>query len=396
MASVAIVKCDDYTPSRVLRAVKEAIDLLGGIQAFVQPGQTILLKPNLLCARPPEHAVCTHPSVVEAVASLATAAGGECSIGDSPSTGAEDGDAYMRLFQITGMHDVILRTGIRPIRFDDAAVECEVPGAKVFRRFLLAEEVLRANALINICKFKTHELTLLTGAVKNLYGCIVGRRKVEYHLKAGDNPEMFAQVCVDLVRAVRPTLSIMDGIVGMDGQGPSSGRRRAFRVIIASPDPVALDAVACLAAGINPMSIPMLRLASEQGVGTAEPEKIQILGARIEEVQIPDFQLPHKKDMYNRLPRPVRQLLKGQLTYRPQFVASRCSKCGACLKICPTNAIKEGGKHFVIDHTKCIRCYCCQEVCPEQAIIIRTGRLRTFIEAGLAMRRRIRDRLRSS
>lgn len=389
-ARVSIVKCEDYTPSSVLRAVKESVDLIGGIEQFVAPGQRVLIKPNLLSPKPPEAAVCTHPSVVEAVTGLATAAGGECSIGDCPSIAGDTPAGYERLLEATGMADVVRRTGIASVRLDDSCEEREVPDAKVYRRIPVSGALRDFDALISVSKFKTHELTLLTGAVKNLFGCVPGRRKIEFHLQAGCDPEMYAQILVDLLRAVRPALSIMDGIVGMDGQGPAAGRRRNFGVILASADPVALDAVACAVAGVEPMDIPMLRLAHEQGVGVADLSQIEIVGASVDEVRIEDFRLPPRGDIVSRLPKPLYRMLRNHMVRKPVFDREKCTDCRTCVLSCPVDAISGEGKNLTIDYSKCIRCYCCQEVCPEEAIRLTISRLRNSIEGALALRRRIR------
>jgi uncharacterized protein (DUF362 family)/Pyruvate/2-oxoacid:ferredoxin oxidoreductase delta subunit len=389
--AVVIVKCEDYEPARVFRAVKEAVDLLGGMEQFVRPEHRVLLKPNLLSARPPESAVCTHPAIVEAVASLIAAAGNKCFIGDSPSIGSETSAGYRKLLEVTGMREVADRTGAVTVRFDDSATERESPDGKVFRRFLIADAVTDADFLINIPKFKTHGLTVITGAVKNLFGCITARRKVEYHLQAGDDPQMFAQMLVDLARFVRPRLSIMDAIVGMDGQGPAAGRRRNFGLIMASSDPVALDAAACLVAGFDPMSVPMLRIAHEQGVGIADSSQIEIVGERIGDVLIQDFLVPDRGDLASKIPKPVFRAMRNQLVMRPVFIPELCTACGLCAEMCPVHAISGEGKRLVVDYSKCIRCYCCQEVCPQEAIRLRSSRLRGAFEVALKCFRRARS-----
>jgi len=389
-AKVSIVKCEDYTPSNVLRAVKEAVDLVGGIERFVAPGQSVLVKPNLLSPKPPQAAVCTHPTVVESIVGLATGAGGKCSIGDCPSIAGDSPQGYERLLEITEMSEVVRRTGITSIRLDDSCEEREIPDAKVYRRMPVSGALGEVDALINVPKFKTHELTLMTGAVKNLFGCVPGRRKIASHLQAGCNPEMFAQILVDLLRTVRPALSIMDGIVGMDGQGPAAGRRRSFGVILASADPVALDAVACHIAGFDPMIVPTLRLANEQGVGVADLSRIEIVGASVEEVRIEDFLLPPRGDIISRLPKPLYRMLRNHLVRKPVFIREKCTACRTCALGCPVDAISGEGKNLRIDYSRCIRCYCCQEVCPEEAILLVMSRFRNSIEGALAVRRRIR------
>ena len=387
MTTVAITRCEDYTPSKVFRAVKEAVDLLGGMGQFVTQGQKVLLKPNLLSARPPDSAVCTHPAIVEAVAGLVSVIGAKCSVGDSPSIGAENWNKYNRLLRLTGMMAAIERTGIRTVRFDDCPVEKDVPKAKVFHRLPLTKALDDFRVLINLPKFKTHGLVLFSGAVKNLFGCVPGRRKAMFHLQAGDNPEMFAQMLVDVLRAVRPPLSIMDGIVGMDGQGPGAGRRRNFGLIMASADPVALDATACRVAGIDPMIVPTIRLASEQGLGIATG--VEVLGLQPEEVRIDDFLVPQGGDMVSRMPKPIYRALRNQLVVSPTFIREKCTGCRQCVEMCPINSISGEENRLRINYSQCIRCYCCHEVCPQEAICLRAGRLRGSMSALLAARRAI-------
>ena len=382
--TVSVVKCSDYQPQNVMKAVKEAVDLLGGMKKFVQPNNRVLIKPNLLSSRPPESAIDTHPAVIEAVTRLAIEAGGSCRIGDSPATGVDTPEAYNRLLKITGMQDVIDRTDAESVRFDDTGSEREVPDAQAFRRIMLTDAIFDADFMINVPKLKTHALTLITGAIKNLYGCVPGSRKIEFHLQAGDNPEMFAQILLNILKVVHPGLSIIDGIIGMDGQGPNAGRRRTFGLIIAGTDPVAIDTVLCRIVGIDPAIVPMLRMASEQGIGVADLSEIQVVGVQPEEVLISDFQLPPQADILNRLPKPLHLMLRNHMVASPTFLREKCTGCGACAKACPVHAINGRGKNLSYDYSTCIRCYCCQEVCPQEAIYLQTSRFRSALETAIA------------
>jgi uncharacterized protein (DUF362 family)/Pyruvate/2-oxoacid:ferredoxin oxidoreductase delta subunit len=383
-AKVAVVKCENYELSNVVQAVGEALDLLGGINKFVNPGQKVLLKPNLLSARPPETAIVTHPTVVEAVATLASQVGGICSIGDSPATiVTATPDSYLRLLEITGMRKVIERTGMKVARFDDGGSERELPSAPIFRKILLANAISDHDVIINLPKFKTHSLTTITCGVKNLYGCIPGTKKMEFHLQTAGNPELFAQILVNILAIVKPRLTIADAIVGMDEQGPNAGRRRNFGFILASTDPVALDAVACKIAGIDPMTIPSTRLATEQGVGTGDLTEIEIVGAPLEEVYIFDFRLPPNADILNRTPKFINQILRNHLVSRPAILQGKCTLCKTCLKTCPVKAIRSNDKKLLFDYSLCIRCYCCQEICPQEAIVLRTSNLRWILAGGI-------------
>jgi len=381
---VALVKCPDYEQANVMRAVNEAMKFLGGVGNFVSPGQTVLLKPNLLSARPPELAIDTHPAVVEAVGRVVLEAGGICSLGDSPATGISTPEAYARMLEITGMKEVIDRLGLNIVRFDDTCVEREATHAQTFRKILLTNAVSQYDVIINLPKLKTHALTTITCGIKNLYGCVPGNKKIEFHLQAGNRPELFAQILVNILAIVRPQLTIADGIIGMDGQGPNAGRRREFGIILASTDPVALDAVVCRIAGIDPMSVPMIRLASDQGIGIGDLGQIEVVGTRPEDVLISDFQLAPHADILNRIPKSLHRLLRNHMVSSPTLIEDRCTLCQTCVKACPVNAISSKGKRLRFDYSVCIRCYCCQEVCPREAIELRMSNLRWVFSGAIS------------
>ncbi|HPP75859.1 MAG TPA: DUF362 domain-containing protein [Armatimonadota bacterium] len=369
-------------------AVFQAVELLGGIGSWVQPGQKILLKPNLLSARLPEAAVTTHPAVVEAVVELCLQAGAKVSLGDSPPLAGERESSYKRLLQMTGMNGVAERTGAEIVRFEEAVTQIECPEGRYYKKFDVARAVVDADVLISIPKLKTHGLTYLTGAVKNIFGCIPGKRKAFFHAQAGDDRETFAQMLVDLLRALPPQLSIMDAVVGMEGDGPVDGKIRPVGLILASVDPVALDAVASAVLGIDPMIVETTRIASSEGLGVADLKKIEVLGEPIENVTCSGFIEPRSKSLWTDIPRPIRQLLKSQLVPFP-VVTSNCKSCGACEQACPVQAISNGHKRPHIDLSKCIRCYCCREVCEHQGLELKIGKLSACIQAIGNIRRTI-------
>jgi len=175
---------------------------------------------------------------------------------------------------------------------------------------------------------------------------------------------------VDLLLAVRPNLTLMDGVVGMEGDGPRNGQPRQIGAILASADAVALDAVACEMVGIRPLMVPTTRLAHEQGVGVGDLARIELLGEPLEAMRVADFQLPSGPDLFFRATGLLR-FLQNRLVAKPVLVDERCKGCWVCVEHCPAEALSKNGRLPVFDYGKCICCYCCQELCPNDAISLR-------------------------
>jgi uncharacterized Fe-S center protein len=248
-------------------------------------------------------------------------------------------------------------------------VEVKNPEGRAFKRFSLARRVVDADVLISLPKFKTHGLTLFTGGVKNLFGCLPGLQKAEMHLRAPKS-EAFSQMLVDLLVAVRPGLTIMDAIVGMEGNGPSNGAPRKIGAVLASTDPVAVDCVACQIVGVAPMDVATTRLATAQGKGEGDPRHIEVAGDRIERMRIDGFRLPSGHGGIWRTAR-LTSFLQSRLVAKPAVVAELCRGCWTCEEHCPAAAISRNGRLPAFDYGKCIRCYCCQEMCLHDAIALR-------------------------
>jgi len=377
---VSLARCADYDPLQVQEALEAVLRPLGGMERFVRPGQQVLLKPNLLSPVPPERAVTTHPAVVEAVARLVQQAGGRPLIADSaPASVPYTPAGLARLYQATGMAGVAARTGAE---LYTAAAVVDLPCAEGRRihRFEAIGALAEADVVISLPKLKTHALTVLTGATKNLFGVIPGVRKMAYHVTLSRLDD-FADMLLDVVALAAPALVVMDAVVGMDGDGPSAGRLFPIGLLMASTSSVAMDAIVAEVVGIPPLEVPTLRRAAERGIWSGDPAEVEVLGLPLEQARVAGFRRPQANPpLMDRfvpfgLGRHIRRLALRYATRRPVPQAGRCTACGACQQACPVQAIAIPDGLAQVDERLCIRCYCCHEACPEEAIELKTPRL---------------------
>jgi ferredoxin len=242
--------------------------------------------------------------------------------------------------------------------------------------------VVEADGVFNLCKLKTHLYMGMTGGVKNNFGVIPGLAKPGYHAKLRD-PGRFANMLLDLAAYVSPRISIMDGVVGMEGDGPANGDPRRIGLLLAARNPLALDVVAGEIMGLERRNNPVLLAAEKRGLHPSRIEQIDVVGADATNWRVPDFEIPATTAGgvgFASLPWWQRRLLtplfKGGMTLRPRVMEERCIACGACRDACPMEAISMvDGRHARINDDECIRCYCCHEMCPQDAIELRSSLL---------------------
>ncbi len=368
MSTVSLVRCESYEYHLIDSSVRRAVNLLGGISRFVKPGNRVLLKPNLLSANPPERHITTNPAVVRAVAALVIEAGGLPFIGDSPAL-----DSFKRVSEKTGMADIAGELGIELIELTNPTPAAPQDNS-LFKKLEIAAQALEADAVINLPKLKTHSQMLFTLGVKNLFGTIVAQRKAEWHYMVGVNRDTFASLHLDIYLAIKPALTIMDGIVGMEGHGPSNGSPRPVNLVAASEDAVALDVAVCdiLKAPLN--SFPLYRAAKERDIGETDLGRILFKGDPVESFAVKDFDSP-ALDSLRVMPGVFDCFSKRFLVSKPFCDRNTCIACGQCAELCPAGALQMKKQRITFNYEKCIRCYCCQEICPQDAIQFKTGLL---------------------
>jgi len=367
-----VVRCPGYGQG-LQTAVEELLAPLGGIGAFVRPGQSVLIKPNLLSDRNPAEGVTTHPGLVAALIALVKGAGGKPCVADSPANTSK-------------LERVWERTGFRALCEEENVplLSLEQEGSTVFDvdgyRFSIARPVLDADVVISVPKVKTHVLTTLTGAVKNTYGAVPGYQKTQLHRdhpRAGD----FGELLLRIHDKVAPRLSLADGIVGMQGDGPSGGEPAQLGFLAASGDAVALDFVLCRILGIKPRAVPTLA-----ALDSSRLADIQTIGVPVEQLRPPAFRLPGTLRA-RLIPGWLVRLLGPLFWIRPE-ISDDCISCGRCAKACPADALSlkasqtDDPRKPLLDGPACIGCCCCHEVCPESAITMAPSPLLRILRGG--------------
>ncbi|MBQ4150347.1 MAG: DUF362 domain-containing protein [Clostridia bacterium] len=370
MAKVALVKCDSYKDAEA--AVAKAIDLIGGVCGILKKEEKLLLKPNFLAKCPPEKACTTHPEVFRGVARYLKERGyTNLSYGDSPGHG--DTAAIARE---CGVGEVAAELDI-PLADFTAGKTTAYPEGKVAKEFIIANGVLECDGIVNVCKMKSHMLERITGAQKNIFGCVFGLNKGASHVKYPNATE-FAKMLADLNLMLKPRLHIMDGVVAMEGNGPQSGTPKKVGVILASTDSIALDTLFANLVNLDSSLVPTNVIGGEYGVGESDESKIEVVtedgtltvAKAKEKYGVPDFDVYRGKEDKGEISylRPFKKLIER----KPKIKKDLCISCGICVKSCPVDGgalhFKKKGKPPVYDYKKCIKCYCCQEMCPKKAI----------------------------
>ncbi len=366
-STVSIKSVPDYAPDRIIEAMRACLEPLGGMRAFVSPGQRVLLKPNIISALGVDRAATTHPSVVRAAILLAQEAGGRVLVGDSPGMGT-----LARAAQVCGISAVITETGATLVDFSEPH-EFEQQANTVAKKLILTKALMDADVVISLPKLKTHSQMTITGALKNQYGLIPGALKGQWHFRL-QKQEWLAALILDVNRTVHPVLAIMDAVIAMEGPGPVSGTPRFVGALLAGRDLASVDTIACQIIGLQPSRVPMLAAARKYSFGETDLASIPTVGDDWRPLKVPDFKnVEQTVDLLRLIPLPQTMLhwIRRQWMARPRILADRCIRCGICAKGCPVSppAIQPSlAPARQVDDDRCIGCYCCHEFCPHKAI----------------------------
>ena len=366
---VSIVKCEDYSNEVVMPALEALLKPLGGL-SWVKEGMTVAIKANLVSNMHPDRAATTHPALLCALVTMLKERGARVIVGDSP--GGLYNHAYVnRVYAATGMKSV--QNAGAELNQDFSQASAHFPDALIAKDFTYTAWLDQADVIINFCKLKTHGMMGMSAAAKNLFGTIPGTMKPEYHYRF-PKIENFSNMIIDLNCYFKPILSIVDAVIGMEGNGPTAGTARKIGAIAASDNPHALDMLCAHLIGIDPLQVPTLQAAIRRGLVGEKLDEIEVIG-QYHDLCISDFQfvtgsrsLQFKKEASTVTGKAVAAFIQKVLSSKPTVMQNECVGCGVCKNICPAKAITMINNIPTIDRKKCIRCFCCQEFCPKGAM----------------------------
>ncbi|MDL2294108.1 DUF362 domain-containing protein [Ruminococcaceae bacterium OttesenSCG-928-D13] len=353
----------------------EQVPAAGGLGAQSR----VLIKPNLLSKNPPEAAVTTHPDVLRAVILALKRRGvGRITVADSPG-GPWSAGAMRGIYESCGVAAVCAETGAEAwVGSEGVETAC---GGKLVRQFTLLRPVAEADFIINLPKLKTHVLMVMSGAVKNLFGLVPGLQKAEFHMRFPERAD-FASMLVDLCETVQPSMTIVDGVLAMEGDGPGSGTPRVCNLLLGGEDPYSIDLTICHYMRLDGMSVPFLAEAHRRGLCAERFDPALLLGEAPATAPFEGFIPPRsysgRVDFGSNLPgflRPLMPAIARWASPKPVISKPACIGCGKCAEICPQKVIAIDNRKAKISPKNCIHCFCCHEICPVHAIGVRRNPL---------------------
>lgn len=372
MYDVSIVKCEEYRSDLARAALAEAIDAVGGLD-WVTEGMKIVIKANLVSFMSPDKAATTHPTLLCELVKMLRERGADVLLGDSP--GGLYTSAYVnRVYRATGMREVEAVGATLNQNYEIKHVN--YADGTVLKDFVYTAYLDQADAIIDFCKLKTHGMMGMSAAAKNMFGCIPGVSKPEYHFLFPKH-EDFARMIVDLDTYFKPRLCICDAVVGMEGNGPTMGTPRKIGAVLASVCPHKMDLVCADLIGLTKDDVPTLAAAYERELIPADVSGLSLFGDP-KAFFVPDFKnIPNRSSVeFNRDSTKffgkLSALFIGKaLRSVPALKKKECVGCGVCRDICPAKAIEIQKGKAVINRSACIRCFCCQEFCPKGAMKVK-------------------------
>lgn len=384
MSKVVIQECKDYAIENLIYKLNQGMEKIGGWSSIVKSGDIVLLKINLIGPKTSESAAVTHCEFVRALVRILKSLKCTVWIGDS-SGGAIAGIAPTdQSFKVSGMEKVAMEEGALIKNFDSEGVIEVSPKSKPGDKMYLAKPIFDSDVVINLPKLKTHSAAMYTGALKNVFGCIPGLRKAKYHKEAPSQAD-FGEMISDIHESAKFQLHIMDGIISMQGEGPTAGDVYNANKILISKDPLSLDVVAMNMIGMGIEDVPIVATAKKRGIGEGNLNDIIIEGDYSTIPQLQGYRLPKKfRTTKKRNSEAVIKVIDFFKT-RPVINIKKCKKCNMCVDSCPVDAINRETKK--IDYNKCIECMCCHELCIHKAIDLKSDNALAGIIAKISLKK---------
>lgn len=371
--TVAVSRCDSYYRSLLLSLLRKQF-LDAGITKEMICGRKVAIKPNLVVSKGPEAAATTHPEILAAVTEILRDYG-PASLILAESPGGPYTDATLKsIYRACGISRTAEEIGL-DLNYDCSFEPVRFAAGKTARSFNIINPINEADVIVNLCKLKTHSLMKMTCAVKNFFGVIPGVQKFEMHAKyshVNDFGGMLVDLCEYLCEN-KKVITVCDGILAMEGNGPSFGVPRKMDILMTSLSPFAIDVVAEHVIGFDD-TVLTTKIAAERNICPSDIGKINLIGDDIEQFRVADFLEPDSKSgkFLKELPNIMGGRLASFFEPRPKINTKKCVGCGRCAKSCPMQTIKvvgkDGKRHASINKRKCIKCYCCQELCPFDAV----------------------------
>ena len=282
-ATVTLIRCTDYSRPKIAEAIKRQFELLGGLEKFISRGDSVLLKPNLIAPKSRRHAAQTDPAVIVETARLLKDFGAKPFVGDSPAWGNVFG-----CVKALKLEEPLKELSV-PVKQLDKPKWCRAGRRNT--KVGISSAALDADVIINLAKFKTHQQLVATFAVKNMFGCVAGKRKAIWHFRKGGNADNFCEFLIDIFEFLNPALTIIDAVIAMDGPGPIRGRARPLGWLIGGTKPIACETICCKLVDIKPEELPIIKTARQMGLGCSDAGKIEIAGDNFSENICTDFKL---------------------------------------------------------------------------------------------------------
>ena len=365
---VSIASCKNYSPEELRTALLKVFDDLGGLEKYAADGTKIVLKPNLVMGKSPSACATTNPEFIRQLAIILKERGARLFIAESPG-GPYTPSRMEAVYNACGITGVAVETGIS-LNYQTETLKKENPSGRLLKTVELIKPLAEADFIINLPKPKSHGQMTYTGAVKNMFGAVPGVFKADYHMRMSEY-DTFADAIIDIFLCVKPKLTIMDAVMGMEGNGPTNGKPKHIGLICAGEDAFAMDLTMLNILGLDPQMAPVMKQGMLRNLCVGNISEIEIKGGRPEQFYIDDFCFPVTAEINhfhaNALLKPFARFFKPY----PCFLYEKCVSCGECVNSCPAEIITMKNKKPNVDLSKCVRCFCCQELCPAGAVEIK-------------------------